>query len=247
MAPTDKPNATLRGADLTFIQRSSGYRFSMDPVLLAGQVRLKAGGRLADLGSGEGIILLLLARRMADCSCVGFERQPTLVDISRENLRANQLQARVEIRQADIRKPESLDAPQSYDVVVTNPPYRIVGSGRVAPDGERAAARHELAGGLEDFLKAAAWLLKNGGQFHIIHLPERLAELLAMMRSVRIEPKRLRCIHSRSGEPARLVLVEGRRAARAGGLQIETPLYLYEGEKYSSEVLELYGELDGVS
>lgn len=245
MSGLDKPKSALRGADLIFVQRSSGYRFSMDPVLLAGQVRLKAGDRVADLGSGEGVVSLLLARGQNDCTCVGFELQSTLVAISRENALENQLQHRVEIRQADIRKTESLDVPQSFDVVVTNPPYRVLASGRIAPDDERAAARHELAGGLENFLKAAAWLLKNGGHFHIVYLPERLAELLAVMRAVNIEPKSLRCVHSRKGEPAKLVLVEGRRAARPGGLQIEAPLYLYEGEGYSAEVLEFYGELEG--
>jgi len=123
---------------------------------------------------------------------------------------------------------------------VSNPPYRSLGGGRTAPTTERATARHELAGGLEDFLAAAHYLLKQGGRFYLIYLAERLAELLAAMREQRLEPKRLRCIHARPGERALMVLVEGRKSGKPG-LTVEAPLYVYAGEEdYSAEVLAMY-------
>jgi len=152
----------------------------------------------------------------------------------------NGLQQRVKICAGDVREIAAFQAAQSADLVLSNPPFRPASSGRLAEGDERAAARHEWAGGLEDFLRAAAYLLKNGGRFCIVYLAERLTELLALMQQFKIEPKRLRMVHSRAGQGAKLVLVEGRRAARPGGLQVEPPLYVYEGEEYSSELKEIY-------
>jgi tRNA1Val (adenine37-N6)-methyltransferase len=127
----------------------------------------------------------------------------------------------------------------TFDVVMTNPPYRRPSGGRVPPDSERALARFELAGGLPDFLRAAAWLLRSGGRCYIVYLAERLAELLDEMRTFRLEPKRLRLVHPRAVEPARLVLVEGRKQRRPG-LTVEPPLVVYlpgGGRTYTAEAL----------
>ncbi|MFO7577956.1 MAG: SAM-dependent methyltransferase, partial [Pelovirga sp.] len=145
--------------------------------------------------------------------------------------------------QGDIRQIAVMLPAGAADLVVTNPPYRTPGSGRIAPVGERAGARHELAGSVADFVAAAGWLLQPGGRLAVIYLAERLTLLLTSMSMAGIEPKRLRLVHSRAAAGARLVLVEGRKGA-SPGMQVEKPLILHgEGAaagKYSAEVARMY-------
>lgn len=231
----------LRLGGLKIIQAQKGYRFSLDPVLLCDFSRIKPGESVADLGTGSGVIPLILARRTEASRIVGVEIQPGLADRARRSLRLNALEDRVGIVAGDLRNLTDVLPPQGFDVVLSNPPFRKPGGGRIAPQGERAAARHELAGGLEDFLDAAARLLGDGGRFYIVFLAERLAELLELMRKKRLEPKRLRTVHGRPGESARMVLVEGRKSGGAG-LIVEAPLWVWEGDVYSAEVLRMYAE-----
>jgi len=226
---------------LQFQQSAAGYRFSIDPFLLSGFCRVAARDKVIDLGTGVGVIPLLLTVRYNPQECVGVEIQPPAAALARHNCMLNRLEEQIRIVEGDVCRHKELFPPQSANVVVTNPPYRIQETGKTAPDPERATARHELAGTLEDFIAAAAYLLKNGGRFYIIYLAERLADLLTTMRRKNIEPKRLRLVHSRAGDPAKLVMVEGRRAGRTG-LKIEPPLYIYDGDNYTEDVLACYGE-----
>jgi tRNA1Val (adenine37-N6)-methyltransferase len=201
----------LYPAGLKIIQAKRGYRFSLDPVLLWAFSRVASGETVADLGTGSGVVPLLLAACTGAQKIVGVEIQPELADRARRSVQLNSLQDKIDILEGDLRELGGRLAPQAFDVVVTNPPFRRPGTGRQAPVTERAAARHELFGGLADFLRTAAFLLRDGGRFYIVYLAERLAELLAGMQALRLEPKRLRCVHPRSGEGANLVLVEGRK------------------------------------
>ncbi len=219
-----------------------GYRYGIDPFLLADFCQIRRGETVVDLGTGTGVIPLLLARRNPPPEkVVALEIQPGLVAMARKNLEQQGSAGLVEVLEGDLRRIGDLLPPQSARVVVSNPPYRKPGSGRQAPGEERARARHELAGGLEDFLGAAAYLLPDGGRLYLIYLAERLTELLDEMRGAGIEPKRLRCVHGRAGDAAKMVLVEGCRRGRPG-LKIEAPLFVYEGEGYSAEVRRIYGE-----
>jgi tRNA1Val (adenine37-N6)-methyltransferase len=239
---------TLSIGQLRFLQAEKGYRYSLDPILLAHFSADRAKGQVVDLGTGGGILPLLLSHLGNADVLTGIELQPTLVERARRNVELNALTGQVTILDGDIRKIKSLLPAGSADLVVANPPYRKVGSGRIAPDDERAAARHELAGGLREFTAAAGWLLKHGGSFCLIYLAERLSELLIEMVGAGIEPKRLRMIHSRRGEEAKLVLVEGRKGGRPG-LIVEKPLTLYRdgstGRDYSDEVLQMYDPPSG--
>lgn len=240
MTKTDR-FTEMRGFGLRLYQADQGYRFSLDPFLLAGFCTATAGERAVDLGTGVGILPLLLTARLPLRTCTGVEIQPELAALARRNVELNGQSERVRIVEADLRCYRETLAPQSADLVVANPPYRAALSGRQAATSQQAAARHELAGGLDDFIAAAAFVLKHGGRFYLIQLAERLADLLVTLRNRNLEAKRLRLIHSRSGEPARLVMVEGRRAGRPG-LKVEPPLYIYHGDRYSDEVLACYGE-----
>lgn len=231
----------LRVGGLRIIQKKDGYRFSLDPVLLCAFARIEPGEPVCDLGTGSGIIPLLLARRTTAGPITGVEVQPELADRARRSVELNGLEERVTVLACDLRRiRESLSA-ESCRVVLANPPYRAAGSGRLSPRGERALARHEMHGDLNDFVRCAAWLLSTGGRFYLVYLAERLAEMLTAMRAAGLEPKRLRCVHSRQGEEARLVLVEGRKGGRPG-LTVEAPLYVYANGSYTTEVLDIYGE-----
>ncbi|MDT8420018.1 MAG: tRNA1(Val) (adenine(37)-N6)-methyltransferase [Desulfuromonadales bacterium] len=233
----------LKPGGFKFLQAKNGYRYSLDPVLLTGFVGAVGGQAVLDLGTGAGVIPLLLSRSEGAGRIVGLELQSGLAERARRNVRLNNLDGQIQIIEGDLRNIRDLFSAASFGLVVANPPYRKPGSGRVAPEDERAAARHELAGGLEDFLSAASYLLINGGRFVVVYLAERLAELLERMRSVRLEPKRLRCVHSRPGEEARIVLVEGRKCG-GPGLTVESPLYVYRGSgrEYTEDILKLYGK-----
>ena len=230
---------SLHGFNLQFPQARHGYRFSLDPLLLCAFAEIGSGARVVDLGTGSGIIPQLLARVGKGREWLGLELQPDLVERARRSVSLNGLTGQVRIVPGDVRMLPGDWQEGGFDVVMTNPPYRRPSEGRVPPGDERARARFELAGGLPDFLRAAAWLLNNGGRFFIVYLAGRLAELLDGMRTCRLEPKRLRLVHPRPDEPARLVLVEGRKNRRPG-LTVEAPLVLYlpgAGRNYSAEAL----------
>ncbi len=229
---------------LQLLQAAQGYRYSLDPILLANFVVLRSGAQVVDLGTGCGIIPLVLARLNENSSLIGIERQGLLAERAVRNVELNGLSDRITILSEDIRQIEELLPTKSVDVVISNPPYRRPGTGHVASNDERAAARHELAGGLNEFTAAAKWLLKNGGSFAVIYLAERLPELMAAMDGAGIEPKRLRMIHSRRGDAAKLLMLEGRKGGRPG-LVVEEPLFVYRegtGRDYSDEVLAMYNK-----
>lgn len=233
---------------LQMLQAAAGYRASLDPWLLCAFACPRRQDRIVDLGCGNGIMPLLLAGRDGVREVVGVERAEAMADRARRSVALNALQDRVRIVTGDIRELRGLLPPQSATLVVSNPPYRKPGQGRLAPDAERAAARHELAGGLEDFVRAAAWCLGDGGRCCLVHLAERMTDVLCALRAAGLEPKRLRLVHPRPGDGARLLLVEGRKGA-APGLVVEAPLQVYRGARgdgagerdYSAEVVELLG------
>ena len=239
-----KPNETvdqLGLTDLRVIQQQKGYRCSMDPFLLCGFSGLRDERVIYDLGCGNGVIPLLAAARSTAEVIVGVERQPQMVERARRSIDLNDLQDRVRIVEGDLRLIRQSCSARQADLVLANPPFRAAGNGRISPDDERAAARHELAGGLPEFLEAARYLLKDGGRCCLVFLAERLVELLALMRQLDLEPKRLRLVHSTLGETACTVLVEGVSKGRPG-LVAEAPLVVYTGKErdYTKEVLAMY-------
>lgn len=240
---TEETLDSLPIGGLRIYQARSGYRYSLDPVLLACFVRAGKAERIVDLGTGSGIIPLLLAHLAPDSVLTGIERQSSLLERARKNVELNGFDARIRILEGDVRAIDTIAPSGCADLVVSNPPYRTADSGRIAPDNERGQARHELAGGLAEFVSAAQWLTKFGGNFAIVYPAARVAELIACMRSAGIEPKRMRMVHANAKVPARMVLLEGRKGGKTG-LQIEAPLFVYaeegDGRQYTDEVLQMY-------
>lgn len=221
-------------------QGAGGYRYSIDAFLLASHVRLRAGDRVLDLGTGCGIIPLILAYRNPDITICGVEVQSELAELAALNIEDNRFADRVGVLCRDMKelKPDMLCAP--VDVVVCNPPYRKWGTGRINPDRQRAVARHEIAVTLADVLQTARRMLPTAGKFVTIYTAERCVELLAGMRSGGIEPKYLRLIHSTADSEAKLVLVEGVRGAHAGCI-IAPPLIVYTVDgHYTAEIQAMF-------
>jgi tRNA1Val (adenine37-N6)-methyltransferase len=217
-------------------QSRSGYRFSLDALLLAYFTRLKGAEKIVDLGTGNGVVPLILAHRYLWAHVTGVELQPRMVERARKNVRLNNLQDRIEIRQGDVRAIQRVMAAESFQAAVVNPPFRKSTSGRVSPDDEKRVARHETDGALDDFLGAAAFLLRAKGRLTVVYPAVRAIDLCTEMRRTGIEPKRLRMVHSFVDADANLVLVEGSKGGRSG-VEILAPLIVYQrGKEYTAEV-----------
>ena len=205
--------------------QSEHFPLGTDSVLLADFVPLAGARRGVDLGCGGGILALLLLTRAERLHMTGLEILPAAAATAAENMRENALAERSEILCGDIRAVRELFPAGSFDLAVANPPFFPLGSGALSPDPERAAARGEISCTLAELCGAAAFLLRTGGRFCLVHRPERLSEVFVEMSARGIEPKRLRLVCARSGAAPSLVLVEGRRGG-ARGLAIEPPLLL---------------------
>jgi tRNA1Val (adenine37-N6)-methyltransferase len=234
--PPDETLEPFGQGRLWVFQKKQGYRFSLDAVLLAGLTELATGARVVDLGTGCGIVALLLARRFPLCSLVGVESQPALSSLAARNVRVNGLTGRVEIITGRMQNLSEHFSPASFDVAVSNPPYRPLGSGRLNPLAEKAIARHELEGSLELAAQTAAYLLPPGGRLFLIYPAWRLVHLCCGLRTNNLELKTVRFIHSRWGEEAKLVWAEARKG---GGeeLKVLPPLFVYTpGGDYTGEL-----------
>jgi tRNA1Val (adenine37-N6)-methyltransferase len=221
---------------LSLFQSGTGYRFSLDALLLASFVTVKRRDRVIDLGTGNGVIPLALADYYPSITVTGVEIQPAMAQRARKNLHLNRLNNRIKIVMGDVRSIDAILEAASCEVVVSNPPYRKAGSGRVSPNDEKRIARHETQGDLGDFLRAGAFLLRAKGRMAMVYSAGRCIDLLSAMRQTRIEPKRMRMVHSFAEVEASLVLVEGVKGGRSG-VEVLAPLTIYRrGKEYSEEV-----------
>ena len=221
-------------------QEASGYRFSLDAVLLAWHASPRADDRLLDLGTGCGIIPLILAYRNPNIVAFGIEIQDDLAELAISNVNANHMQHKITILKQDMRylKPGMIGGP--VDLVVCNPPYRKPNSGRINPDAQRAIARHELKVNLADVLLTVRRMLRTAGRFVTVYTAERAVELLSQRRVGGIEPKFMSSIHSQLDTEAKLILVEGVKGARPG-IRLGPPLIIYDANgEYSKEVQGMF-------
>lgn len=236
MSPADETLDTLFGGRVALYQSRAGYRFSLDALLLAYFVGIKPKDTIIDLGTGSGVIPLILVELHPDATVTGVEIQPSMVERARRNVKLNGRDPQIRIVVGDVRAPRHMGAAQSFDVAVCNPPYRKPASGRLSAGDEKRIARHEVQGQLVDFLHAGSFLLKAKGRLAMVYPAVRCIDLLAAMRRAGIEPKRLRMVHSFSGAEASLILAEGVKGGRSGA-QVLPPLVIYRsGKEYTDEV-----------
>ena len=223
------------------IQNEKLFCFGMDAVLLSGFARVKEGERVLDLGTGTGIIPILLAAKTKGEAFVGLEISRRSADMAERSVALNGIQERVSIVLGDIKKAGELFAPASFDVVTSNPPYMTQSHGLLNPDPHKAAARHEVFCTLEDVIAAAARTVRPGGRFYMVHRPFRLAEIIRLLSDYRLEPKRMRLVYPYADREPNMVLLEAVRGGRPR-MTVEKPLIVYEAPgNYTDEIVELYG------
>ena len=235
------------------IQDPKRFCFGMDAVLLSAfavensdknvvvEKTPMDGKRVLDMGTGTGILPILLAAKTTARELVGLEIQKDSAEMAKRSVLLNDLQDRIRIVEGDIKEAANLFDAASFDVITCNPPYMIGGHGLKNPDGPKAIARHEILCDLEDVVKAAARCLKPGGKFYMVHRPFRLSEIIVLMHDYRVEPKRMRLVHPFADKEPNMVLIEGVRGGKSR-MTVEAPLVVYESQgKYTQEIYEIYG------
>lgn len=229
--------------DLKLYQNKKGYRFSVDALLLYSFVNLRRAGHIADLGAGSGVIGLLLARKYHDSTVTLIELQESLAGLAKKNAKLNSLDDRVAVIESNITNIAAGRSPllaKSFDLVVSNPPFRRQNTGLISPTDEKAIARHEIKLKIKDLIDASFYLLRAKGRLCIIYHPSRLVELIDALRKKQLEPKRLRLVHSNTNTEAKMVLVEAIKEGKAE-MKIEKPMYIYnENGQYRDEMKQLY-------
>lgn len=231
----------LMRSHFRIIQNPEKFCFGMDAVLLSGFARVKRGEKVLDLGTGTGILPLLLAAKTEGEHFTGIEIQPDMADMAGRSVLLNEVEDRIDIVCGDLRQSSARFGKAAFDVVVSNPPYMKESHGLKNPDDAKATARHEVSCTLEDVIREASDTLRSGGRFYLVHRPRRLAEIFCCLREHRLEPKQLRMVHSRADSEANMVLIE---AVRGGGawLKVLPPLIVYrEPGVYNEEIRTIYG------
>lgn len=230
----------LQYKGLKIIQKDKAFRFGLDAVLLANFADVKKGDSVIDLGTGTGIISILLAGKTAAKSIVGLEIQEDIAEMAGRSVSLNDLEDRVKIVHGDLKESVKLFGGSSFEVVVSNPPYMIRGGGALNITDTKTVARHEVLCTLEDVIKSAAKLLVPGGQFAMVHRPDRLADIIWLMRNYKIEPKYIRFVHPSPYKKPNLILIKGSRQGRPQ-LKMMDPLYVYDEKgNFSKEINEIY-------
>lgn len=225
---------TIKGIKL--FQAKDGYRFSIDAILLENFISAGRLRRGIELGTGSGVISILLGKRLKKTEITAVEIQKTLAERAKRNVRLNGLEDRIDVLSSDIKELRKVFSTNTFDFAFSNPPFRKTKTGRISALEERAIARHEIEITLPDLVYTAAYLLKHTGKFYLIYHPFRLVDLIELLRKTKLEPKTLRFIHSRSGEEAKMVLIESVKGS-GRWLKIAPPLYIYDKRKnYTSEV-----------
>ena len=223
------------------IQNPSKFCFGMDAVLLSNFAKVKKGEKVLDIGTGTGIIPILLEAKSEGEYFTGLEIQEESADMARRSVAYNHLEDKIDIVTGDVKEAVNLFGSVFFDVITTNPPYMIGAHGLQNKDSAKAIARHEILCDLDDILRTSAKLLRSGGRFYMVHRPFRLAEILSKMCAYKIEPKRMRLVHPYIDKEPNMVLIEGSRGGNSR-MTVEPPLIVYrEKNVYSEELLGEYG------
>jgi tRNA1Val (adenine37-N6)-methyltransferase len=225
------------------IQKKEGYRFSIDAILLAHFASQLSADSIIDLGTGSGIIPLILARKMAAPTIVGVELQEAMADMARRSIALNGFAERVSILHEDLRDLKIHFAASSFDLVVSNPPYYPVRDGRINPDEQKAIARHEIMAKMEDVISISHYLVKPSGMVVVIFPAKRLIDLLFSLREFDLEPELLQIVYSHKHDEGKLVIVKSCKGGNPE-LEIKKPFFVYEAEGvYSEEMQRIYSEI----
>ncbi len=233
----------LQYKDLKIIQETDGFCFGIDSILLSDFAKnIKKNSKVADLGTGTGIIGLLLCKKTNLAEMTGIEIQEDVANMAERSIKLNNLEEKFRIINSNINEifSKKLLEKNVFDVVVMNPPYKEVGTGEINENEKKLISRHEIKANLSDFIKTASGLLKDKGELYIVHKPERMPDIIQKLRENKIEPKELRVVYSNKNSEASLILIKAVKGGKKF-LKIDRPLYIYnESGKYSDEIKQIY-------
>ena len=225
---------------LMLIQKKDGFKFGVDAVLLSDFANIKKKHKVIDLCTGTGIIPFLLYGKYNPNNIKGIEIQEDMVEMANRSVELNEIN-NIEFIHSDLKDVKFLKTLEKADVVTVNPPYKLSNAGIVNPSDKLSIARHEILCNLENVIEASRVLLKDNGRLFMVHRPERLADIITLMKKYKIEPKRIRMVHPNKNKAPNIVLVEGQRDGGAF-LKWDNPLYVYnEDGTYSDQINEIYG------
>lgn len=231
----------LQRGGLRILQKKDGFCFGMDAVLLSGFVQVKEGDRILDLGTGTGIIPILLEAKTEGSHFTGLEIQEEMADMASRSVCCNHQEEKIRIVTGDIREASRLFGLASFDVVTSNPPYMNDARGLKNPSEGKAISRHEVLCTLEDVVRETARVLKPGGRFYLVHRPHRLVEIMTALTKYKLEPKRMKLVHPYVNREANMVLLEAVRGGKPM-IKAEAPIVVYkEPGVYTDEIYDIYG------
>lgn len=233
----------LQYKNLKIIQATDGFCFGIDSVLLSDFAKnIKKNSKVADLGTGTGIIGLLLCKKTNLAEMTGIEIQEDVANMAERSIKLNNLEEKFRIINSNINEifSKKLLEKNVFDVVVMNPPYKEVGTGEINENEKKLISRHEIKANLSDFVKTASGLLKDKGELYIVHKPERMPDIIQKLRENKIEPKELKIVYSNKNSEASLILIKAVKGGKKF-LKIDRPLYIYnENGEYSDEIKHIY-------
>lgn len=233
----------LQYKDLKIIQETDGFCFGIDSILISDFAKnIKKNSKVADLGTGTGIIGLLLCKKTNLAEMTGIEIQEDVANMAERSIKLNNLEEKFRIINSNINEifSKKLLEKNVFDVVVMNPPYKEVGTGEINENEKKFISRHEIKANLSDFIKTASGLLKDKGELYIVHKPERMPDIIQKLRENKIEPKELRVVYSNKNSEASLILIKAVKGGKKF-LKIDRPLYIYnESGQYSDEIKQIY-------
>ncbi len=227
--------------NLKIIQNSDWFCFGIDSILLSGfATEIHNSSKIIDLGTGTGILPILLSEKIKKSEIVGVEVQKEVADMAKRSIELNNLESRIEIINKNIKE---LEYKEEFDAVVTNPPYKEKDTGLINSNKVKLISRHEVEGELEDFIKVSSKVLKNKGNMYMVNRPERIVDIFEYCRIYKLEPKEMRMVYSKVKSKPTLVLIKATKNANKY-LKVKEPLYIYDEEgNYTEEVLKIYNKI----
>ena len=233
----------LEYKNLKIIQNENGFCFGIDAVLLSDFAKeIKNNSNVLDLGTGTGILSILLSGKTNLNKIYGIEIQEDVADMAKRSVKLNDLENKIEIINKNIKELNTIFERNSFDSIVTNPPYKKINTGKENEKTNKYISRHEVTANLEDFIKIRFELLKDKGSFYMVHRPERLSEIIYLLKKNKLEPKIIRFVHSNLKQEPKLILIKAVKNAREF-LKIERPLFIYnENGEYTDEIYKIYNK-----
>ena len=230
--------------NLKIIQNKNGFCFGMDSVLLSSFAKnVKLNAKVIDLGTGTGILPILLSAKTKASKIVGIEIQKEVANMASRSVLLNNLQDKIQIVCEDIKNLKNIYKTNSFDAVVTNPPYKTKGTGGINEVEAKFISRHEITANLEDFISISSYLLKDQSSIYMVHRPERLVDILSLLRKYKLEPKELKLVQPSCDKVPNLVLIKATKNSKPF-LKIDKPLYIYNFDgTYTEELLKIYNKI----